>query len=102
MTSERVIDLTSETMIDFVGIPKIHQLCRLFLEGASLTEELGVFDFRAFLVDMNKLTYQDVRSHCNFSARIQINLLLQVNLVFRRNRFLKELTYKPFEHVPSC
>jgi 5-methylcytosine-specific restriction enzyme subunit McrC len=33
----------------------IHQLCRLFLEGASLSEEAGVFSFRAFLIDMNKL-----------------------------------------------
>ncbi len=33
----------------------IHRLCRLFLEGASLSEDEGPFDFRAFLVDMNKL-----------------------------------------------
>ena len=33
----------------------IHQLCRLFLEGASLSEEVGIFSFRAFLIDMNKL-----------------------------------------------
>ncbi len=32
-----------------------HQLCRLFLEGASLSEKLGVWDSRTFLVDMNKL-----------------------------------------------
>jgi 5-methylcytosine-specific restriction enzyme subunit McrC len=34
---------------------QLHQLCRLFLEGASLSEELGVVDFRTFLVDMNAL-----------------------------------------------
>jgi len=34
---------------------QIHQLCRLFLEGGSLSEHLGVWDSRAFLVDMNKL-----------------------------------------------
>ena len=33
----------------------LHQLCRLFLDGASLSEDEGVFDFRTFLVDMNKL-----------------------------------------------
>jgi len=33
----------------------VHQLCRLFLEGASLSEDLGEFSFRAFLLDMNKL-----------------------------------------------
>jgi 5-methylcytosine-specific restriction enzyme subunit McrC len=33
----------------------IHRLCRLFLERASLSEHEGPFDFRAFLIDMNKL-----------------------------------------------
>jgi 5-methylcytosine-specific restriction enzyme subunit McrC len=33
----------------------LHQLCRLFLEGASVSEGLGEFSFRAFLLDMNKL-----------------------------------------------
>lgn len=33
----------------------VHQLCRLFLEGASLSEELGTFSSRAFLIDMNRL-----------------------------------------------
>jgi 5-methylcytosine-specific restriction enzyme subunit McrC len=33
----------------------IHQLCRLFLEGASLAEDAGPFTFRAFLIDMNRL-----------------------------------------------
>lgn len=33
----------------------VHRLCRLFLEGASLSESLGTFDGRAFLVDMNAL-----------------------------------------------
>ena len=37
------------------GYRHVHQLCRLFLEGASLFEDLGVFSFRAFLLDMNKL-----------------------------------------------
>jgi 5-methylcytosine-specific restriction enzyme subunit McrC len=34
---------------------QIHQFCRLFLEGASLSEESGPFDFQTFLVDMDKL-----------------------------------------------
>jgi 5-methylcytosine-specific restriction enzyme subunit McrC len=34
---------------------RLHQFCRLFLEGASLFEDLGTFEFRAFLLDMNKL-----------------------------------------------
>jgi 5-methylcytosine-specific restriction enzyme subunit McrC len=33
----------------------IHQLCRLFLEGWSLSEEGGPFEFRTFLLDMNVL-----------------------------------------------
>ena len=33
----------------------IHQLCRLFLEGASLSESEGIFTFRTFLLDMNRL-----------------------------------------------
>jgi 5-methylcytosine-specific restriction enzyme subunit McrC len=34
---------------------QMHRFCRLFLEGASLSEENGTFDFRTFLVDMDKL-----------------------------------------------
>jgi 5-methylcytosine-specific restriction enzyme subunit McrC len=33
----------------------LHQLCRLFLEDASLSEDMGRFEFRTFLIDMNKL-----------------------------------------------
>ena len=33
----------------------IHHMCRLFLEGASLSEDHGRFDFRTFLFDMNSL-----------------------------------------------
>jgi 5-methylcytosine-specific restriction enzyme subunit McrC len=33
----------------------IHRLCRLILEGASVSEHLGEFGFRAFLLDMNRL-----------------------------------------------
>jgi 5-methylcytosine-specific restriction enzyme subunit McrC len=34
---------------------QIHRFCRLFLEGASLSEESGPFDFQTFLIDMDKL-----------------------------------------------
>jgi 5-methylcytosine-specific restriction enzyme subunit McrC len=33
----------------------LHHLSRLFLEGASVSEDLGTFNFRTFLVDMNRL-----------------------------------------------
>lgn len=33
----------------------IHRLCRLFLDGAGVSEDAGDFDFRTFLFDMNAL-----------------------------------------------
>ena len=33
----------------------IHRLCRLFLEGSSLSEHVGTWESRAFLIDMNRL-----------------------------------------------
>jgi 5-methylcytosine-specific restriction enzyme subunit McrC len=33
----------------------LHQLCTLFLEGASLSESVGAFEARSFLIDMNRL-----------------------------------------------
>lgn len=33
----------------------LHRLCRLFLDGASLSEAEGGFRFRAFLLDVNRL-----------------------------------------------
>jgi 5-methylcytosine-specific restriction enzyme subunit McrC len=38
----------------------IHRLCRLFLEGASVSEQFGEVGFRAFLLDMNALFEQFV------------------------------------------
>lgn len=38
----------------------IHRLCRLFLEGASLSERRGEFNFQTFLIDMNVLFEQFV------------------------------------------
>ena len=37
------------------GYRQVHQLCRLFLEGSSLSERMGTFNYQAFLLDMNKL-----------------------------------------------
>lgn len=34
---------------------QVHQLCRLFLEGSSISEESGSLDFQTFLIDMNSL-----------------------------------------------
>lgn len=39
---------------------QIHGLCRLFLEGSSVSEECGPFEYRAFLTDMNTLFQQFV------------------------------------------
>jgi 5-methylcytosine-specific restriction enzyme subunit McrC len=33
----------------------IHRLCRLFLDGLSVSEQQGSFDFQTFLIDMNQL-----------------------------------------------
>jgi 5-methylcytosine-specific restriction enzyme subunit McrC len=33
----------------------IHKLCRLFLEGSTLSEDSGMFEFRTFLFNMNDL-----------------------------------------------
>lgn len=33
----------------------IHKLCRLFLEGSTLSEDEGIFEFRTFLFNMNEL-----------------------------------------------
>jgi len=37
------------------GYQPLHALCRLFLEGASLSEAEGTLPLRSFFVDMNKL-----------------------------------------------
>jgi len=34
---------------------QIHQLCALFIDGSSLSENLSIFDSRAFLINMNSL-----------------------------------------------
>jgi 5-methylcytosine-specific restriction enzyme subunit McrC len=52
----------------------IHQLCRLFLEGSSLTEQLGVWDSRTFLLDMNHLFEQFVTQLLISAARGGINI----------------------------
>jgi len=48
---------------------QLHQLCRLFLEGASLSEDFGTFNFRTFLIDMNQLFEAFVTQVLKESAR---------------------------------
>lgn len=38
----------------------IHRLCRLFLDCASLSNDVGTYTFRSFLIDMNRLFEQFV------------------------------------------
>ncbi len=53
----------------------LHRFCRLFLEGASLHEDIGVFQFRTFLIDMNVLFERYVtrilEEHCRPPVAIQ-------------------------------
>jgi|GEM_PF-2143131 len=53
----------------------IHGLCRLFLEGSSISENVGAIRFRGFLLDMNQLferfVTQAFRS-CSESAEFSI------------------------------
>ena len=57
-----------------------HQLCRLFLEGASLSENLGVWDSRTFLVDMNRLFELFVTEILKIRAGNGITVSSQVDL----------------------
>jgi 5-methylcytosine-specific restriction enzyme subunit McrC len=57
-----------------------HQLCRLFLEGASLSEKLGVWDSRTFLVDMNKLFELFVTENLTMRAANGTTVSAQVEL----------------------
>jgi 5-methylcytosine-specific restriction enzyme subunit McrC len=52
--SARVIDgFTYHRLND--DYEPIHKLCRLFLEGSTLSEDEGIFEFRTFLFNMNEL-----------------------------------------------
>lgn len=60
----------------------MHRLCHLFMEGASLSEAAGLFTFRTFLLDMNKLfeafVTQVLRDHApawlTIAAQVSIHL----------------------------
>ncbi len=52
----------------------LHALCRLFLQGASLSEEVGPFDFRTFLLDMNALFEQFVTEVLVSRAPIEVEV----------------------------
>jgi 5-methylcytosine-specific restriction enzyme subunit McrC len=56
------------------GYRQLHQLCRLFLEGSSLSETVGGFTYQAFLLDMNKLfeafVCQILRDRVSSSLRV--------------------------------
>jgi 5-methylcytosine-specific restriction enzyme subunit McrC len=56
---------------------QIHQLCRLFLEGSSLSENLGVWDSRTFLLDMNKLFEVFVTELLRTRARGRVRVVAQ-------------------------
>jgi 5-methylcytosine-specific restriction enzyme subunit McrC len=59
---------------------QLHQFCRLFLEGASLSEESGPFDFQTFLIDMNKLFEEFVTQIFRERAGGQVTVNSQVPL----------------------
>ena len=52
----------------------IHELCRLFLACSSVSERVGVFGFRGFLLDMNLLFEQFVEKA--FQSALRRNRLL--------------------------
>jgi 5-methylcytosine-specific restriction enzyme subunit McrC len=60
----------------------VHQLCRLFLEGSSISEESGSLDFQTFLIDMNGLFERFVtqvlreRAHANVMVDDQVPVFL--------------------------
>lgn len=55
----------------------IHRLCRLFIDGASVSEDEGVFDFRAFLFDMNALFERFVTRLLQHGAPAHLEILDQ-------------------------
>ena len=58
---------------------QIHRFCRLFLEGASLSEQSGPFDFQTFLVDMNTLFERFVTQVLRERAGIDFTVDAQVS-----------------------
>lgn len=92
----------------------MHRLCRLFLEGASLSEVEGSLTFRTFLLDMNRLfetfVTQVLRDRAPFgisvAAQVPIHLdeqkkvPMQPDLVIRDrgvSRLVADCKYKRLE-----
>jgi 5-methylcytosine-specific restriction enzyme subunit McrC len=92
----------------------MHRLCRLFLEGASLSEAEGMFSFRTFLLDMNRLFEAFVtqvlhdRAPAGVSVEAQVSVYLgyekkvrmQPDLVIRDRgvpRLVADCKYKRLE-----
>lgn len=70
----------------------LHRLCRLFLEGASLSEDSGTFGFDAFLLDMNRLFEAFVTRA--LQERLPFPLVLHAQSVIRLDR-AGEVTMRP-------
>ena len=64
----------------------VHRLCGLFLEGASLSEALGAFDGRAFLVDMNALFERFISRVLERRASAGVRVRAQVRTFLDRGR----------------
>lgn len=76
----------------------IHQMCRLFLEGSTLSEDHGRFDFRTFLFDMNslfetfvtKLLVRHAPAHIAIDAQSQQRLDDEQKVVIRPDLIVYE------------
>lgn len=63
----------------------IHQYCRLFLEGSSLSENVGAWDSRAFLMDMNILFETFVTKSLQGAVTGELALSAQKSLALGEN-----------------
>lgn len=70
----------------------LHRFCRLFLEGASLHEDIGVFQFRTFLVDMNALFERYVTRILEEWCRPPLSVQSQVQIYMDHDR---KVTMRP-------
>jgi 5-methylcytosine-specific restriction enzyme subunit McrC len=77
--SPRVIDRFQYNRLN-EDYRQIHRFCALFLDGASLSEESGPFDFQTFLVDMSRLFEEFVTQTLRERAPDQILVDAQVPL----------------------
>jgi 5-methylcytosine-specific restriction enzyme subunit McrC len=77
---------------------QIHRFCTLFLEGASLSEESGPFDFQTFLIDMDKLFERFVTQilrkragvHTTVEAQVSTHLGLEQKVLMRPDIIVSE------------